>query len=193
MISLDDVHWADEAELGQPNSLAQDVCNDCCMFIFAYQTPKSIESSPINILTELYPGSAEHTKLHIASLNKTGIKQMLHHAFGIENDDLDFVSEMIMERSKENPFYVMETVRDGVHSGNLATASGEFRIDSEMIKSAYMEVPDVKELGRKSHSLRAVIVYTLEISVQIGGDFAVLRLELDKPEFDNPSVRLWES
>jgi class 3 adenylate cyclase len=117
VLVIEDLHWIDEGS----NAMLADL-------IAAIDDTNTL--AVVNFRPEYTPpwaGSPAYAEIALGPLTREDTRELLRHLVG-EDPSLDGIDEPIHERTRGNPFFVEEIVRELAEAGQLEGARGSYRL-----------------------------------------------------------------
>jgi AAA ATPase domain len=168
LLTLDDLHWADEATLALLTHLANRIAQLPLLIIAIYRDEYS-DDNPVlaRTLEELIRQGIRPLKL--TGLSKDSVAQMLNELSRREIPES--LVKIIFEESNGNPFFVQEVYRHLVEEERLFDSTGQFRTDLSIDE---VDVPDNVRLiiTRRLKHFSGSEMRALSVAAVIGRSFS---------------------
>jgi class 3 adenylate cyclase/tetratricopeptide (TPR) repeat protein len=156
VLVIEDLHWIDEGS----NAMLADL-------IAAIDDTNTL--AVVNFRPEYTPpwaGSPAYAEIALGPLTREDTRELLRHLVG-EDPSLDGIDEPIHERTRGNPFFVEEIVRELAEAGQLEGARGSYRLTGP-IEDAGVPVTVQAVLGARIDRLEPAAKQLLQVASVVG-------------------------
>lgn len=150
VISLQNIHWMDNASLKLLEWIINDLSLKYTYFICSYN-PDEIQSnhSLLNIINNAEENGVLINHIKVSPLNSKSIQEWLYDIFGKSNQDSAF-AELLYLKSKGNPFYIKQSLLylNEQNVFKLSTDEKQWTYDFKEIKQ-HLEKEDAHHIVQK--------------------------------------------
>lgn len=184
VIFLDDLQWADLSSLELLKKLITNRNLKKLFFICSHRDNESLRRySFINTIEEIEK-TKEVKKIFLKPLVQKDISNLINDTLYTGNDKIQNLSEIIYNRTKGNPFFINELLKD-LYSKEFIyfdNRGGKWICEIDKIRETKVSVNVVEFLIKKIKELPLEVQEILKISSAIGNifDFKILRLISNK-------------
>jgi class 3 adenylate cyclase/tetratricopeptide (TPR) repeat protein len=183
MLTLDDLHWGDDATLLLLEHLALNLQDVPVVIIGTYRDVELAVGRPLARTMELLVRQRAAQRLSLKRLTEQDVKNMLHRLSGSPPPDL--LVAAIYSETEGNAFFVEEVFRHLLEEGKLLDANGIWHADLELDE---LDVPEGVRLviGRRLERLGPETSKVLGAAAVIGRvfDFDLLPEIVDLAQLD---------
>lgn len=137
LLFLEDIHWADDGSLDLIEYLAQ-ICEKRPLVIITLARPSLFSRKTTSILTAQNGHRPQSKQLPLrielnALTSQDSLKLTQNILHKIENIPSD-LTELIVERSEGNPFYLEELIKVLIEDGIIVTGQDSWRVHANQLK-----------------------------------------------------------
>lgn len=183
MLTLDDLHWGDDATLLLLEHLALNLQDVPVLIIGTYRDVELAVGRPLARTLELLVRQRAAQRLSLKRLTEEDVKNMLHRLSGSPPPDL--LVAAIYSETEGNAFFVEEVFRHLLEEGKLLDANGTWHADLQLDE---LDVPEGVRLviGRRLERLGPETSKVLAAAAVIGRvfDFDLLPEIADLADLD---------
>lgn len=182
LLSIDDLHWADEGTLELFAYLPKALRERTALVIGTYRTEDLPEGHPLRGAMAELVRARLLTEVALEGLGADGTAQLIRATLELDRDPPRTLVQAVHERCEGNPFYAEEILKALVESGRLSYGDGavrhEGRLDDVLPRSVRETLR--ARLARLTEPTRAI----LRLAAIIGSsfDFQVLREMTKAPD-----------
>ncbi|KAK1746792.1 putative AAA ATPase [Skeletonema marinoi] len=106
---LDDIQWADSSALDVIHTILSDKLNSCMFFVGTYRDNEvQVDHDIFNLMRELEMSHVHTTKLSLAGLDQSDLNTMISDALCLYPRICKSLTEIVFQKTKGNPFFVLE-------------------------------------------------------------------------------------
>jgi len=106
---LDDIQWADSTALDVIHTILSDKLNSCMFFVGTYRDNEvQVDHDIFNLMRELEMSHVHTTKLSLAGLDQSDLNTMISDALCLYPRICKSLTEIVFQKTKGNPFFVLE-------------------------------------------------------------------------------------
>ncbi|HOS39091.1 MAG TPA: AAA family ATPase, partial [Spirochaetota bacterium] len=169
---LDDLQWADPANLSMLFTLATDPAMKHLHLIGAYRDIEVDAAHPLSgTLDEIAAAGVSIHRLHLKPLAREHLRELAADVIDIGDDAIDRLADILFSRTRGNPLHSLILIRDLVDRGLLAFGSGGWRLDETALRSLPVSDTLAGHLGERIMGLPGPTRRLLAAASMIGGDF----------------------
>lgn len=137
LLFLEDIHWADDGSLELVEHLSE-ICDRRPFIIISLARPSLFSRKTTSILTAVNGNRPQSKQLplriELAALSEQDsaklVKNILHKIENIPQD----LTQLIVERSEGNPFYLEELIKVLIEDGIIITGQEKWRVHANQLK-----------------------------------------------------------
>ena len=117
---LDDVQWADDTALSVIHTILCDTMGSCMLFVGTYRDNEvQADHAVFDLIQKLENSNVQTTKLSLTGLDREDLNTMISDALCLFPRICRSLSDSVFERTKGNPFFVLEFMQSLVGRGLL--------------------------------------------------------------------------
>lgn len=135
---LDDLQWADDTALDVIHTFVSDAMGSCIFFVGTYRDNEVGEGHAIfDLMEKLERSRVPTTKVSLTGLGQEDLNTMISDALGLYPRICRSLSDIVFQKTKGNPFFVLEFMESLRRRGLLQYDSGQKRWvwDEETIRA----------------------------------------------------------
>ncbi|HPU87426.1 MAG TPA: AAA family ATPase [Spirochaetota bacterium] len=172
VLFLDDLQWADPANLAMIFSLATDPAMKHLHLIGAYRDIEVDAAHPLSgTIDEIAAAGVSIHRLHLKPLAREHLRALAADVIDCGEETTDRLADILFSRTRGNPLHSLILIRDLVDRGLLAFGTGGWRLDETALRSLPVSDTLAGHLGERLTSLPAPTSRLLAAAAMIGGDF----------------------
>jgi PAS domain S-box-containing protein len=141
VIFLDDLQWVDNATLNLINLIMMDKDTQHLLIIGAYRDNEVNENHDlIKILDSLKSEGAPIEEVHIGTIRRDDVLQLLIDTFNTDSKKLVFLAGLVMQKTRGNPFFVSQFMTNLYQKGlfHFDIRAGQWHWDLTQIKKQHV-------------------------------------------------------
>ena len=109
---LDDLQWADDTALDVVHTFLSDTMGSCVFFVGTYRDNEvQIGHAIFDLLQKLKTSNVPTTKLSLTGLDRGDLNKMVSDALGLYPRICKSLSDIVFQKTKGNPFFVLEFIQ----------------------------------------------------------------------------------
>ncbi len=113
ILFLDDMQWADTASLQMIKNLMTDSSLRYILIILSFRTTEEAHRDPFfDMLDSLKKEKVYPITVRLKELNNRNINQLLMDCFSANEEEVKYLSELILSKTGGNPFFINELLKD---------------------------------------------------------------------------------
>jgi len=174
VLFLDDFQWADAASLKLIEILLTGI-RQYFFVIIAYRDNEIQKTHPLyQTMDNIRKARIHVQELPLQPLDKEQIKVLINDSFGDQGDSTQTLSEIICQKTRGNPFFVIEFIKS-LHSENLVRfdpKTGKWHQDIDAIQQTNISENVVEMIAAKISKLPHQTRHILKTAACIGRRFS---------------------
>ncbi|HNV49029.1 MAG TPA: AAA family ATPase, partial [Spirochaetota bacterium] len=136
VLFLDDLQWADPANLAMIFSLATDPAMKHLHLIGAYRDIEVDAAHPLSgTIDEIAAAGVSIHRLHLKPLAREHLRALAADVIDCGEETTDRLADILFSRTRGNPLHSLILIRDLVDRGLLAFGTGGWRLDETELRS----------------------------------------------------------
>jgi serine/threonine protein kinase/serine phosphatase RsbU (regulator of sigma subunit) len=188
-LMLDDLQWADHGSLELLNELIYDIAK---FPVAVIGTSRSNEILREHGLNELFTAARDYdyplTIIKLGHFDRQRINSFVAGLLYEEDENTNEIADFIFQKSKGNPFFAIEILKDLVEDGIIARNNKKWSIDHKILQHIEISLSIIDILLRRISQLNARETNVLSYAAVIGRKFEIEFLFALLPEFDTREV-----
>ena len=195
VIFLDDLQWADSASL-KLIELLMTADSQHLFLVGAYRSNEVNSVHPLRVtIAEIRQAGGAISEIELSPLERSTVEQMIFETFACELTQAEALSELLMQITDGNPFFINEFLKSLYTEGllNFDAQNGGWRWDLRQIRAA--RIPDnvVELMAGKIQKLQPRTQQALKLASCIGNQFDSRTLALVSEKTQAAiGIDLWE-
>jgi class 3 adenylate cyclase len=129
---IEDLHWADTASMELVNYIGRNIADKPVLLVMVHRPLKKKEE---------FMEKENYTSIALKELTRDDSLDLVRNLLGMKTLPDDF-SDLIVEKSQGNPFYIEELVKSLIEQGNIAEGKGGWDFVGDAKK---LQLPDTVE------------------------------------------------
>ncbi len=179
VLFLDDLQWADSATLELLRLMLTDETTENLLLIGAYRDNEVDALHPLTAAIErLREHGATIGRLQLTPLPQEDLRQLVADTLHREPSDVQRLAELVMAKTRGNPFFVMQFLEMLHREGLVVRAAGRWEWDVARIEAAGITDNVVELLVEKLRRLPEATQAALRVAACVGNRFDLETLAL---------------
>ena len=109
---MDDLQWADDTALDVVHTFLSDTMGSCVFFVGTYRDNEvQIGHAIFDLLQKLETSNVPTTKLSLTGLDRGDLNKMVSDTLGLYPRICKSLSDIVFQKTKGNPFFVLEFIQ----------------------------------------------------------------------------------
>ncbi len=172
VLSLDDLQWADEGSLSLLREIVQDIGKSPLLILGTYRDNEvTSEHSLVKLKSEAEERELPLEEINLSLFDYLRMNRLVASLLLEEEDSTREISRYILDKSKGNPFFAIETLRQLVDEKVICHQSGLWNVDWERLQEAEISPTILDVVLRRIALLKGEEANLLSYAAIIGREF----------------------
>lgn len=165
LIVLENLQWADGASLEMLHFIARQIAGDRVLVVGTHNDPDHRASAGLRATEQSLRNSENANRVRLEPLGIDAITELLERAFGADAERTAAFAERLRRWTGGNPFFIAETIKSLVESGQLRRGPGgwtgwdveELRVPTSIRDAVLARVAELSAAARHLADVAAVL------------------------------------
>ncbi|MCR8643427.1 AAA family ATPase [Paenibacillus sp. N1-5-1-14] len=176
---FDDLQWADDASLQYLAYLLEDKGTRNLLIVLAYRESEWNEQHPLHQLNyDLSNNGIRVSTIDLKSMHLTDVKQLLRDAMRYEDNQMDEIAKVLLEKTDGNPFYMKQLLQDLIDQKRVVFEQTSRLWIWDLASITAMNLSDnaTEYMANKINYFPKKMRYALGIAACLGSEFTLQTL-----------------
>ncbi|MCX7745425.1 MAG: diguanylate cyclase [Clostridia bacterium] len=174
VIMLDDLQWSDEGSLDLLNELIKEISKYPVLIVGTYRDNELYEDHGVSrFLNNMDPGDPVLKEIKLTSFDQKAMNKFLSTLLFDNEANIKEISEFILLKSKGNPFFAIEILRQLINDKAITRNCGKWQADKEIFNKLEISPTIVDILIKKISLLGEKEKNVLSYAAIIGRKFNI--------------------
>jgi len=173
-LTIDDIHWADNASLSLFYELIQDI-DHYPLFIIAISREDGLYKSGnlTKFREEITGNNINIEEIKLEALNNKEMNRLIAGILFQNEKDIHGISDFIFQKSKGNPLFAIELLKQLIDSGSIYKRRNRWSMDKEAIKNIEISTAIIDIILKRINMLAEKKKKILSYASAIGKNFEI--------------------
>lgn len=184
VLFLDDMQWANASFLDLLKKLIFNPDIKNVLLILSYRSNEVEDEHPLNAFLKYVESREPIQKIVVEGLKKESLNQLLEDMLHLTNQELQFISKLMVEKTYGNPFFLLMLVEELYREDVLyfSTENHRWHLDENRLKKIALTNNMLDFVAKRIGNLPIETKDSLHLAACIGGTFNLEDLAIAQKE-----------